>query len=303
MLSVPYSLFPTFPMDGALILDKVEGITSHTAVMQMRRLLKEPRIGHLGTLDPFATGALVLLLGKATRLARFFVDRGKTYEGTMRFGYETDTYDRTGNAMSPDSNPALDAAALRRAFAEFSGPQMQQPPVVSAKKVGGVPSYQLARQGRAIPLDPVPVTIHTLELISVHGPCADFRARVSSGTYIRSLAHDIGKRMGCGAHLARLRRTSVGEFALERAVTFDQLEILVRDGAVPLVPMHDLLPEIPRFVLTPEILNAVSHGNPVDIEQSAKWLRLISGDDGHLAALAESVGDHLYQPRVVMDAG
>ena len=217
-------------MDGAVVLDKPEGITSHAAVLRARRLLSESRIGHLGTLDPFATGVLVLLAGNATRLARFYRDREKTYRGTIRFGYSTDSFDCTGSPTSPPQEPGLDAGELRRLFEEFVGTFDQQPPPLSAKKVGGVRAYRLARKGEEPRLSPVRVSIQELELLSVEGPLAVFRARVSSGTYIRSLAHDLGARMGVGAHLAELRRTAAGEFGENEASDFSQLEDKVRQG-------------------------------------------------------------------------
>jgi tRNA pseudouridine55 synthase len=286
-------------MDGAFILDKPEGITSHDAVMQVRRLLAEPHIGHLGTLDPFATGVLVLLLGKATRLARFYTDRKKTYEGTIRFGFSTDTYDRTGKPASPVCEPVLRMSVVRDAFAEFVGPQTQRPPAVSAKKVAGVPAYRLARKGQVMELAPVPVNVYSMELISFDGASAEFRASVSSGTYIRSLAHDIGTRLGCGAHLASLRRTSVGEFELARAMTIEQLQIAVAHNTVSIIHTEDLLPDIPSVALTPPLQSAVGHGNAVQINASDRWLRLL-GQSGEVAAIAESIGGGLYQPRVVL---
>ena len=188
-------------MDGALVLDKPAGITSHDAVVAVRRLLSESRIGHLGTLDPFATGVLVLLLGRATRLARYFEDRDKAYSGTIRFGFSTTTYDIEGSATSPDCNPVLTEGDLRTVFRDFLGRRLQEPPPYSAKKISGVRAYRLARRGEAVSLKAKSVVIHELELISVEGPYVRFRSRVSTGTYIRSLAHELGKRMGFGAHL------------------------------------------------------------------------------------------------------
>src|SRR5688572_8344198 len=168
-------------MDGALVIDKQAGMTSHDVVAVARRLLGERRIGHIGTLDPFATGVLVLLIGRATRLARFYVRREKTYRGRIRFGFATDTMDRTGQATGPDRLPVLDAAELRRLLSEFVGTYEQRPPAFSAKKVSGVPAYRLARRGRIVELATVPVTVHRLELLSVEGAFAYFEAQVSSG--------------------------------------------------------------------------------------------------------------------------
>jgi len=288
-------------MDGALILDKPEGLSSHSCVVKVRRLLSEPRIGHLGTLDPFATGVLVLLLGQATRLARFYRERDKTYEGTIRFGFSTDTYDRTGKPTSPERETKLDAGELRSALAEFVGTRLQQPPPVSAKKVGGVRAYRLARKGEAPQLAPASVTIHEMEILSLEGPFLRFRTRVSSGTYIRSLAHDLGERFGVGAHLSQLRRTAAGEFTESQAVSFERLEELAREGAVPLIPLECLLPEFPAVVLPPEAIGPVSHGNSVAIDCSANWVRLVA-ESGKLAAVAERLGERLYHPVVVFSS-
>lgn len=289
-------------MDGAVVLDKPKGITSHTAVQRARRLLPEPRIGHLGTLDPFATGVLVLLVGSATRLARFYRDREKSYEGTIRFGYSTDSFDCTGTPTSPRLEPRLDAGELRRLFGEFVGTIDQQPPSFSAKKVGGVRAYRLARKGEEPRLSPVRVRIQELELLSVEGPLAVFRARVSSGTYIRSLAHDLGERMGAGAHLAELRRTAVGEFAVADAADLAQLEDRVRQGEGWnfLIPPENLLPEFPAITLSPMAVGRVLHGNSLEIQSASPWVRLLD-DSGKLLSIAERAGEGVFHPVVVFN--
>ena len=285
-------------MHGALILDKPEGISSHSAVQKARRLLAERQIGHLGTLDPFATGVLVLLIGNATRLARFYRDRDKTYEGVIRFGFSTDSYDRTGAPTSPALSPQLNEADIRGHLAAFLGARLQTPPGISAKKVGGIRAYKLTRQGELPILTPVPVTIHELEMTSLEGPFLGFRARVSSGTYIRSLAHELGERLGVGAHLHQLRRTAVGEFALSRAITLEQLEQQIQRGANSLILMEKLLPDFPAVVLDADAARTVSHGNSVQVDCSATWARLVDGS-GKLTAIAERDVDHLYHPVVV----
>jgi tRNA pseudouridine55 synthase len=288
-------------MNGALILDKPEGITSHTAVLKARRALGEKRIGHLGTLDPFATGVLVLLIGHATRLARFYTDREKTYEGTIRFGYATDTYDRTGTPLSPAQDVNVTQEALVRAFSEFTGPQLQLPPAVSAKKIGGVPAYRLARKGQTPQLSPVPVTVHELQLVSFAGEVAAFRARVSSGTYIRSLAHDIGRRFGCGAHLDSLRRTSVGEFTEREAITLDSLESATPHGAIPVLPMESLLPEFPAMILNPSMAASAMHGNCVTGDCAGRYARLLN-QLGELIGIAECESPNVFHPIAVFQA-
>lgn len=288
-------------MDGAIILDKAEGISSHSAVVQVRRLLGERRIGHLGTLDPFASGVLVLLIGRATRLARFYGDREKTYEGAIRFGYSTDTYDRTGKRTSPEQSPPLDAAEIRRELSAFIGSHLQQPPPFSAKKVAGIPAYRLARKGEEPQLEAARVTIHELELLSVASPLVAFRTRVSSGTYIRSLAHELGKRLGCGAHLETLRRTAVGEFTERDAVPFEHLEKAAREGNIPLLRMERLLPEFPSMILSAEEARSVSHGNSVAAECAAKWVKLLD-ESGELIAIAERDAGQSCHPVVVFNS-
>ncbi|MBI3896155.1 MAG: tRNA pseudouridine(55) synthase TruB [Acidobacteria bacterium] len=288
-------------MDGAVVLDKPRGMTSHDAVVIVRRMLAEPRVGHLGTLDPLATGVLVLLLGTATRLAQFYGNREKEYEGVIRFGFSTDTFDGTGRPTSAQQAVALGEPQLRSLFQEFLGTRLQQPPPFSAKKVSGVPAYRLARKGRSAPLKAVPVTIHELRLLSVEGDLAQFRARVSAGTYIRSLAHELGQRLGTGAHLAELRRTAVGEFTLAQAVSLEQLQEQVHHETSWLIPLAELLPEIPAVALSNSTAEAASHGNDVQLDAEAPWIKLLDGA-GRLLAIAERRKENWYHPLVVLSA-
>ena len=286
-------------MDGALVLDKPEGVTSHDGVQAARRLLSQRRIGHLGTLDPFATGVLVLLVGQATRLARFYREREKTYQGVIRFGYATDTMDRTGQPVGPVSDAAPQEGELRRAFAAFTGAQAQQPPAYSAKKVSGVPAHRLARKGTPVELMPVAVVIHSLELVALDGPLAQFETRVSSGTYIRSLVNDLGVRLGIGAHLAELRRTRLGEFGEQVAVSLDRLEELVREGTSAVIPMEVLLPEIPSVTLTASDARRAQNGCDLELDSEAERLRLWE-PGGRLCGIAERLAERLYHPAVVL---
>ncbi len=285
--------------EGALILDKPAGITSHDAVQAARRVLGEPRIGHLGTLDPFATGVLVLLIGRATRLAQFYKDREKVYEGTIRFGYSTDTFDLTGQPTSSRKDCTLEESVLRRLFLDLQGTYVQKPPAHSAKKVCGVAAHRLARRGEQVDLAPVPVAIHQLELRSIAGAEVQFYARVSAGTYIRSLAHDLGERLGTGAHLAALRRISVGEFTLASAVPLDQLEPRWRCGDVPFIAPEDLLPEFPRVSLSEPALQGAMHGRDLELEADAATVKLLDRT-GRLCAIARRVASRLYHPAVVL---
>ena len=286
-------------MNGAVVLDKPEGITSHDAVVAARRLLSEARIGHLGTLDPFAGGVLVLLLGRATRLARFYQDRQKTYEGAIRFGFSTTTFDCDGDPTSPDCPPVLSEPELRSLFREFLGTRPQQPPPFSAKKISGVPAYRLARKGRTVTLKAVPVTIHELDLVALEGPLVRFRTRVSAGTYIRSLAHELGQRLCVGAHLAQLRRTSVGEFTEASALSVDLLEEKIRHGENPVIPLEGLLAELPGIALPPAQVWRTAHGHDIEIECDRDRVRLLD-EAGRLAAIAERGPGNFFHPVVVL---
>jgi len=210
-------------MNGVLIIDKPAGLTSHDVVNRARRILGQRSIGHLGTLDPMATGVLPLVTGSLTRLAQFYTKSEKVYEGTIRFGFATDTYDAEGEPTSPVQEVSLRAEQVEAVAARFRGIIEQTPPPFSAKKTKGVPAYKLARQQKEVVLKPVQVEIKEFEILAVEADCAHFRARVASGTYMRSVAHDMGRELACGAHLESLRRTSVAEFNLEDAHTLEQL--------------------------------------------------------------------------------
>ncbi len=210
-------------MNGVLIVDKSQGLTSHDVVNRARRILNERSVGHLGTLDPMATGVLPLVVGSFTRLAQFYLQSEKTYEGTIRFGFSTDTYDAEGEAMSPPAVVSLSRAEVERISERFRGKISQTPPPFSAKKIKGVPAYKLARKQQEVRLEPVEVEIKEFEILSVDADRVHFRARVASGTYMRSVAHDMGQILRCGAHLESLRRTSVAEFTLADAHTLEEL--------------------------------------------------------------------------------
>lgn len=258
-------------MIGGLIIDKPSDWTSHDVVARVRRLAGTRRVGHTGTLDPFATGVLVVCVGAATRLSQLLVGCEKEYLATVRFGWATDTQDRTGERAGPVAASDVipdDAALLRRVLAEFSGEQEQLPPMYSAKKVGGETLYKHARAGREIERQPVRIRAH----LELEGPlernadgAVDARVRVtcSAGAYVRTLAHDVGARLGCGAHLAELRRTRVGRFTLADAVTLDGLEGRVAER---LVAPADLVDELPAALLSDDEVLAVRHGRAVAVE-------------------------------------
>lgn len=210
-------------MNGVLIIDKPAGLTSHDVVNRVRRIIGQRSVGHLGTLDPMATGVLPLVTGNFTRLAQFYIGSEKTYEGTVRFGFCTDTYDAEGEPTSEPTNVTLNPDELESAAAKFRGVIEQTPPPFSAKKIKGVPAYKLARKQKEVTLQPVQVEVKELEVLGVDVERMRFRARVSSGTYLRSIAHDLGKALGCGAHLETLRRTSVAEFTIAEAHRLEEV--------------------------------------------------------------------------------
>lgn len=217
-------------MNGVLVIDKPAGLTSHDVVNRARRILRERSIGHLGTLDPMATGVLPLVTGSLTRLAQFYTASEKTYEGTVRFGFATNTYDADGEATTVPQPVTLRAEEMEALAARFRGIIEQIPPPFSAKKIQGVPAYKLARQHKEVVLKPVQVEIKEFVILSIEADRLRFRARVGSGTYMRSVAHEMGRELACGAHLESLRRTSVAEFTLEDAHTLEEVAAAANFG-------------------------------------------------------------------------
>ncbi|HLF84510.1 MAG TPA: tRNA pseudouridine(55) synthase TruB, partial [Blastocatellia bacterium] len=259
-------------MLGALIIDKPEGFTSHDIVARVRRATGTRRVGHAGTLDPFATGVLVCCIGRATRLVQFLVGLDKEYIATVRLGYATDTQDGTGKPITPlRSSNELSLEELSRVLDQFTGPQLQTPPMFSAKKVGGERLYRAARAGREVKREPVSIMVHSMKLIGDDGPAVhanqdgtcDFRMQVrcSTGTYVRTLAHDIGERLGFGAHLVKLRRTEVGHFRIGYALTLDEVERMTPDDLRnALISASDMLLHLPIVWLDEERTNLVGNG-------------------------------------------
>ncbi|HEY8106298.1 MAG TPA: tRNA pseudouridine(55) synthase TruB [Gemmatimonadales bacterium] len=240
-------------------MDKPSGPTSHDVVARVRRVFGIRAVGHTGTLDPFATGLLVLLLGRATRLARFVEAAPKTYRAVARLGSRTDTDDRTGAPLGQAVDPArLDEGTLRAAVTALAGERPQRPPAYSAKRIGGVRSYRLARRGRAVELAAVPVTVHRIELLEWRAPDVTFRATVSAGTYVRALARDLGEALEVGGHLVELRREAIGRLKVEDAVPLDRLE----PGTLP-VPLRAVLGDLPAVALDETEQAAVRHGRMV----------------------------------------
>jgi len=314
------------PTDGILVVHKPSGKTSHDIVEVVRRLVGFRGIGHLGTLDPLATGVLVLALGRATRLARFYGNRRKRYTCAVRFGFATDTYDADGEALGPDSAPSLDPDQLAQLAAQFIGKIQQMPPAFSAKKIHGRPAHELARKHKPVNLEAVEVEVYEFRLTSVEGSIARFVVECGAGTYIRSLAYDLGKLHGSGAHLAEIARTAVGEFTLDQAASLDELAADAKAGtfADRVIRLENLLPELPSATVLPIIEKRVRHGAKFNLPLSqiqpghttsaqGAPAELDSGDwkpsrlrvfnqQGQLIAIAEPVVPRTYQPVVVLEA-
>ena len=290
-------------MNAVLIIDKPAGPTSHDVVNRVRRILQEKSVGHLGTLDPLATGVLPLVIGNLTRLAQFYTSSEKTYEGTIRFGFATDTYDAEGEATSPAQGVALSLDQVRELADRFRGVIEQVPPPFSAKKIQGVPAYKLARKHVDVPLKPVQVEIKEFDILHVEDDRASFRARVGSGTYMRSVAHDMGQLVGCGAHLESLRRTAVGEFLLEDAHTLEEADTKFRMGQAEELFIHPrkILPQFPCVTANEEMAALIRTGRPVnlpDLSQS-RLVRVFTGQR-ELIAIATRVAGTLFHPKIVL---
>lgn len=298
--------------EGLLLVDKPSGPTSHDLVSRARRALGEGRVGHTGTLDPFATGLLLLLVGSVTRLAEYFHRLEKAYRATLRLGRETDTLDRSGEVLrSSDAWRDLGRREMEEALAGFTGRLRQRPPAYSAKQVDGRRAHRAAREGERLELDEEEVTVHELELVRWAPPEAEVRAVVGTGTYLRSLARDVGRELGVGAHLAELRRTRIGPFDVGDALAGASLE-----PAVEVVPPHFLPPAdaagwLPRRRISGEERRSVGHGQRIErgeIEPGAGGEEPGPGDpvalvaEADLVAVAELLTGEL-QPRKVFRAG
>jgi tRNA pseudouridine55 synthase len=313
------------PYEGALVIDKPKGKTSHDVVDAVRHLAGFRQIGHLGTLDPLATGVLVLLLGRATRLVRFYAGRRKRYSAGFRFGFATDTFDSDGEAQGPDVAPALEPAVLEKLAAERVGRFEQMPPSFSAKKIHGRPAYELARKKQAVELKAVEVELFEYQLTEIEDSIARFVIECSSGTYIRSLAHEMGQKIGCGAHLAEITRLAVGEFSMEQAIKLEELAEGAGAGrfADYLIRLDGLLPNLPRTNVLPIVERKVRHGSKFNVslaqlqpgrlepppgataqldagEAQPPRLRVFNQQNS-LIAIAEAVVPRTYQPVVVFD--
>jgi tRNA pseudouridine55 synthase len=320
-------------MNAVLIIDKPSGFTSHDVVARVRRILQERSVGHLGTLDPMATGVLPLVIGNMTRLAQFYLKSEKSYEGTIRFGFATDTYDAEGEPAGDPQPSSLTLEQVRRLATKFTGIIEQMPPPYSAKKVAGVPAYKLARKKQEVALNPVQVEIKQFEILSMAESCATFQARVASGTYMRSVAHDMGQLAGCGANLHSLRRTAVAEFSLEDTHSLEDLERAAhnlkqrepasrraeddgenseqgnreKNGESPdsladlFIHPRKLLPSLPAVTANDEMLARIRHGRPVNLPElsRAREVKVFSGQRD-LIAICTRVAGTLFHPKIVL---
>ncbi|MFZ0774852.1 MAG: tRNA pseudouridine(55) synthase TruB [Candidatus Sulfotelmatobacter sp.] len=322
-------------MNGVLIVDKPAGWTSHDVVNRVRQILHQRSVGHLGTLDPLATGVLPLVTGALTRLAQFYTASEKTYEGVIRFGFATDTYDADGEPLEahvgtatpgcPAPSLDLNLGALQTLAAEFRGLIQQVPPPFSAKKIHGVPAYKLARRQKEVVLQPVQVEIKEFAILAVQASRAHFHARVSSGTYMRSIAHEMGQRLGSGAHLESLRRTALAEFDITQAHALEEIEGQMSEGQItnchsepggqpgeePAFPCHkgiatlfihprQLLPQFPSVTADEATAARIRSGRPVNLPDvsRARQVKVFSGQT-ELIAIATRVAGTLFHPKIV----
>ena len=283
-------------------------MTSHDVVGRLRKITGEKSIGHLGTLDPMATGVLPLLLGKYTRLAQYFSSAEKSYSGTIRFGFATDTYDSEGQAAGPDAflegPPYLTLDHVRAAAARFHGEMQQMPPPYSAKKIAGTPAYKLAREGKPVELKAAPVSIAAFEITALTGAEAGFTMAISAGGYVRSVAHELGQDLGCGAHLGSLRRTQAGVFTLAEAHTLEELSPLAGNlDALERLCLHprSLLPEMPSVTGDAMALGRLRNGAQANLPEfsRAPLVKVFAGQR-ELVGIAQRVAGTLFQPVVVM---
>ena len=290
-------------MNGFLVVDKPPGMTSHDVVNRVRRITGERSVGHLGTLDPMATGVLPLLLGKWTRLAQFFGKLDKSYSGSIRFGFSTDTYDAEGDMVGEPQAVSLDRLHLAAMAAGLEGSIEQMPPAFSAKKIAGKAAYTLARAGKPVELKAVPIQVGRFCILKVSGDLAEFEVDISAGGYIRSLAHQLGQIAGCGAHLACLRRTSAGPFTLEHAHTLEELTEAASEGTLEALLPHPrtLLPQLPATTVDTFVAGRVRNGNSVNLPEfgGAPLIKVFEGRD-QLIAIGKRIAGTLFQPVVVI---
>jgi tRNA pseudouridine55 synthase len=306
-------------LDGVIVVDKPEGWTSHDVVGKMRSIIggksrgaAKTKVGHLGTLDPIATGVLPLVIGHATRLAQFYTHSDKIYEGVIHFGWATNTYDRAGEPLGERREVRIDAGELEHHLERFRGRFLQTPPPVSAKKVDGRRAYELARKDIAVELAPVEVQVYELTVLAIDGADVRLRAHCTGGTYMRAIAHDLGQSLGCGAHLAELRRLASGEFKIDQARTIAQLESLAAAGVAhgqvglidAIVPASQMMPGFPSVFVDDLTVAQIRNGrnfpaSPFRSQPASRYVKAITRE-GLLVAVGEAVLPNIYHPLVVL---
>lgn len=300
-------------MDGILNINKATGMTSHDVVAKIRKLLKQKRIGHAGTLDPAASGVLPICAGQGTRVAEYLSESGKAYQANIVFGTVTDTYDAEGVVVRKASTADLTLAKIEEVLPRFLGAQMQVPPSYSAIKLEGQPAYKRARAGEEVALEARPIVIYSLEIIDWIPPMLTLAVECSKGTYIRSLAYDLGVQVGCGAYLDGLVRTRSGPFSLADSITLEQLAAAVDDASVQryLYPVDKALGQYPALLLDAESVERVKHGNAFVSHSrddpggptADSSLARVYDESGHFLAIAEwDAGQKLWQPKKVFIA-
>lgn len=293
-------------MNGILVIDKPAGWTSHDVVNKARRILQEKRIGHTGTLDPLATGVLVLCLGKATRLVRYLESDDKAYTAQLKLGITTETLDSEGKVLDTREYTPPSLERIKEVLAGFQGAISQRPPAFSALKVSGIPSYRLARQGTPPKHGERTVTILSIDLLEYRDPLIRFSVQCSKGTYVRTLCADIGERLGMGAHLTSLIRTQAGQFGLEQAITLERLAEMAAggNGGSALIPPEEALHKLRSVIVDRVAAERIAHGSSLEIpadglpEGGSDPIRIL-GHDGQLLAVAR-VHDRLLQPETVL---
>jgi tRNA pseudouridine55 synthase len=308
-------------LDGVIVVDKPEGWTSHDVVGKMRGVLRaglgmqkqagksqagKIKVGHLGTLDPIATGVLPLVVGRATRLAQFYTRSDKVYEAQVRLGWATTTYDRAGEPVREPREFQIAAADLERHLDKFRGKFMQTPPAVSAKRVDGRRAYELARKDIAVELDAVEIEVYELTVLGIEGSQVRLRAHCSGGTYLRSIAHDLGQSLGCGGHISELRRTASGEFGIAQARSLEQLQSLAAEERLTdaIVPAVEMLPDFPSVFVDDAAVAEVRNGrnfaaSPFRSQPASQYVKAVSRQ-GELIAVGEAVLPNIYHPLVVL---
>jgi len=289
-------------LNGLIVVDKPSGMTSHDVVSIVRRATGEKSIGHLGTLDPMATGVLPLLLGKYTRLAQFFGKAEKQYTGGIRFGFATDTFDAEGQPSAKPAPLTQSLDELRILAQHFHGEMDQMPPVFSAKKINGVPAHKLARAGKEVAVKPARISIHSFDLLSLEGDTATFAIHVSAGGYVRSVAHELGGLAGCGAHLCALRRTQAGPFTLEQSIMLDDLKALTPAEIEARLPHpRAILPDMPSVTVDDKTAGRIRNGMQVNVPEfsQASLIKVFTGPRD-LLCIARRIAGTLVQPEIVL---